>query len=124
MSLDTLLETGEKIYFDKYKESLEKEYLGSYIVIDVDSEKYVINNDKLKAFEEAKNNRATVVMLLPVRSDTKWWHKYVMKSNSLTFIKGRLKFGSATSSAPFPSCVVEIHPWLSNSPAIFTMDNK
>lgn len=48
----------------------------------------------------------TVVMLIPSRTDTRWWHNYVMKATEIRFIKGRLKFGGAKNSAPFPSCVV------------------
>lgn len=48
----------------------------------------------------------TVVMLIPSRTDTRWWHEYVMKATEIRFIKGRLKFGNAKNSAPFPSCVV------------------
>ena len=49
---------------------------------------------------------ASVVMLIPSRTDTRWWHDYVMKANEIRFIKGRLKFGNAVNNAPFPSCVV------------------
>ena len=47
-----------------------------------------------------------VVMLIPSRTDTRWWHDYVMKAKEIRFIKGRLKFGGATNSAPFPSAIV------------------
>ena len=47
-----------------------------------------------------------VVMLLPSRTDTKWWHEYVMKAEEIRFIRGRLKFGESKNSAPFPSCVI------------------
>ena len=53
---------------------------------------------------------ATVVMLLAVRSDTRWWHDFVMKADEIRFIKGRLKFGESKNSAPFPSCVVVFRP--------------
>jgi len=56
---------------------------------------------------------ATVVCLLPSRTDTKWWHDYVMKSDDIRFIKRRLKFGNAKHNAPFPSVVVVFRP-LSN----------
>lgn len=78
-----------------------------------------------KAYNEAKTNFAHVVMLLPVRTDTKWFHEYVMKSNKITFIKGRLKFGNAKNSAPFPSMIVEFRPtWNANGPEIDTILNK
>ncbi len=48
---------------------------------------------------------ATVVCLVPARTDTIWWHAYATKGE-VRFLKGRLKFGNATASAPFPSAVV------------------
>jgi len=52
---------------------------------------------------------ATVVCLIPARTDTQWWHAYVMKAE-IRFIKGRLKFGDAENSAPFPSAIVVFRP--------------
>ena len=49
---------------------------------------------------------ATVVMLLPARTDTKWFHDFIYNKAEIRFIKGRLKFGNASASAPFPSMVV------------------
>lgn len=47
-----------------------------------------------------------IVLLIPSRTDTKYWHKYIMKATEIRFIKGRLRFGNATENAPFPSCIV------------------
>ncbi len=58
-----------------------------------------------KAFTEWKKGK-TVVMLVPSRTDTKAWHDYAMKATEIRFVRGRLKFGDATNSAPFPSAVV------------------
>lgn len=58
-----------------------------------------------KAYEEYKKGK-TVVLLIPSRTDTKYWHEYIMKATEIRFIKGRLKFGNSKNSAPFPSCVV------------------
>ena len=58
-----------------------------------------------KAYESAESGEATVVCLLPSRTDTKWWHEYVMKADTLWFIKGRLKCEGALNSAPFPSVI-------------------
>ena len=52
----------------------------------------------------------TVVMLIPSRTDTRWWHDYVMKVTEIRFIKGKLKFGDAKNSAPSPSCIVIFKP--------------
>ena len=57
-----------------------------------------------KAFESARG-WATVVCLVPARTDTKWWHDFAMRGE-IQFIRGRLKFGGSKNSAPFPSAVV------------------
>lgn len=57
-----------------------------------------------KAYEESLKGR-TVVLLIPSRTDTRWWHDYVMRGE-IRFIKGRLKFDEHKNSAPFPSAVV------------------
>lgn len=59
-----------------------------------------------KAHEEGQKDNTTVVALIPARTDTRYWHDYVMKSHSIYFVKGRLKFGNGENSAPFPSAVV------------------
>lgn len=58
-----------------------------------------------KAYEEWQKGN-TVVMLIPSRTDTRYWHDYVMKATEIRFIKGRLKFGGSKNSAPFPSAIV------------------
>jgi len=57
-----------------------------------------------KAYESAQAG-ATVVCLIPSRTDTRWWHDYVMQGE-IRFIKGRLRFSGAQNSAPFPSAIV------------------
>lgn len=59
-----------------------------------------------KGFAAGKEADTRVVMLIPARTDTRYWHDYVMKAAKVYFIKGRLKFGNHTNSAPFPSAVV------------------
>lgn len=53
---------------------------------------------------------ATVVMLLPARTDTRWFHDYIYGRAEVRFIRGRLKFGGASENAPFPSMVVIFRP--------------
>lgn len=57
-----------------------------------------------KAYESSLKG-ATVVCLVPARTDTAWWHDFAMKGE-IEFIRGRLKFGGHKNSAPFPSAVV------------------
>ena len=57
-----------------------------------------------KAYESSQQG-ATVVCLVPSRTDTAWWHNYAMKGE-IRFVRGRLKFGGHANSAPFPCAVV------------------
>lgn len=59
-----------------------------------------------KAYEESLNG-ATVVCLIPARTDTMYWHDFIFdKADDIRFLKGRLKFGNGKNSAPFPSAIV------------------
>ena len=58
-----------------------------------------------KAYNESLKPNTLIVMLLPARTDTKWFHNYCVKGK-IEFIKGRLKFGGCKNSAPFPSMIV------------------
>ena len=57
-----------------------------------------------KAYESSLAG-ACVVCLLPARTDTKWFHDYVLPFAKVTFLRGRLKFGDSKNSAPFPSMI-------------------
>ena len=61
-----------------------------------------------KAYESAHDG-ATVVCLVPARTDTAWWHDYAVRGE-VRFLRGRLRFGDAKNSAPFPSAVVVFRP--------------
>ena len=58
-----------------------------------------------KAYISAKEG-ATVVALLPARTDTKWFHEYIYDKAEIRFIRGRLRFGGSENPAPFPSILV------------------
>ena len=59
-----------------------------------------------KAYMECQKENTLVVMLLPARTDTRWFHEFIYHKFEIRFIKGRLKFGSCKNSAPFPSMIV------------------
>ena len=59
-----------------------------------------------KAFRETRNDNTLVVMLIPSRTDTKYFHNYIYQRTEIRFIRGRLKFGESKNSAPFPSMIV------------------
>lgn len=61
-----------------------------------------------KAYQSALQG-ATVVCLVPARTDTKWWHQWAMRGE-IRLLRGRLKFGHAANSAPFPSAIIVFRP--------------
>jgi site-specific DNA-methyltransferase (adenine-specific) len=62
-----------------------------------------------KAYVSALHERATVVCLVPARTDTRWWHSYAMK-HEIRLFHGRLCFGAGTNPAPFPSALIVMRP--------------
>jgi site-specific DNA-methyltransferase (adenine-specific) len=57
-----------------------------------------------KAYEESKRN--VVVLLIPARTDTSYWHDYIFPyAKEIRYLRGRIKF-SGKNGAPFPSAVV------------------
>lgn len=61
-----------------------------------------------KKASEAAQAGHTTVMLIPSRTDTRWFHEYIYKKPNVEvrFIKGRLRFGNAQNPAPFPNMIV------------------
>lgn len=62
-----------------------------------------------KCSMEASRRNTTVVMLIPARTDTRWFHDYILGRAEIRFIKGRLRFetdGIPGGPAPFPSMIV------------------
>jgi len=64
---------------------------------------------------EASHQGALVVLLAHARTDTRWFHEWVYgKASEIRFVKGRLRFGDGTQSAPFPSLVAVFRPCRNN----------
>lgn len=91
-------------YYNKEADALKQEW-GGVIWMNPPYGRQIGNWVK-KAKEAARQEKATVVCLLPARTDTAWWHDYVMKADEIRLIRGRLRFGDGKGSAPFPSAIV------------------
>lgn len=64
-----------------------------------------------KCYEEGQ--RTTVVLLIPSRTDTSYFHDYLLDKAEIRFLRGRLKFeleGKPRDAAPFPSLVAVFRP--------------
>lgn len=72
-----------------------------------------------KAYEQSQQG-ATVVMLIPSRTETTYWHDYVMRAAEIRFVRGRLRFSGSSVNAPFPSAVVVFRPG-DHTPVISTI---
>ena len=63
-----------------------------------------------KSWEESQLSNTIIVLLIPARTDTKYFHDYIWKRAEIRFIRGRLKFtnesGQSFDPAPFPSMLV------------------
>ena len=59
-----------------------------------------------KWVKKAAESNATVVMLIPARTDAGWFHDWVLPCGRVEFLRGRIKFGGRKWNAPFPSMVV------------------
>ena len=59
-----------------------------------------------KWVRKASESNATVVMLIPARTDTAWFHDYIYGKAEVRFVRGRLRFSGAQHNAPFPCMVV------------------
>lgn len=62
-------------------------------------------------YDLAEGDVEALVFLVPARTDTRWFHDYVMPAAEIRFLRGRLKFGGAKNSAPFPSMVCIWREW-------------
>lgn len=65
-----------------------------------------------KCSDESKKPGTTVVMLIPARTDTSYFHDYIYQKDNveIRFIRGRLRFGGSSENAPFPNMVVIFNP--------------
>ncbi len=93
-------------YFTTKEDGLKQDWSGEIVFCNPPYGREIAKWVK-KCYEEAQKPDTIVVMLIPARTDTAWFHDYIYhKAKEIRFIRGRLKFGDAKNSAPFPSMVV------------------
>ena len=93
-------------YFTVQQDGLKQDW-GGYTVFCNPPYGRTIGEWVEKCFQEVYAGSCKyAVMLLPARTDTKWFHQYIYNKAEIRFLPGRLKFGGSKNSAPFPSMVV------------------
>lgn len=93
-------------YYTKEDDGLKQDWSGETVFCNPPYGRAIKDWVK-KCYEESKKPNTTVVILIPARTDTSYFHDYIYhKAKEIRFIRGRLKFGNAKNSAPFPSMVV------------------
>ncbi len=100
-------------HFTREEDGLARSWAGSVVFMNPPYGRD-IRHWMRKAFDAAQAG-ATVVCLVPSRTDTDWWHRYAMHGE-VRFLKGRLKFGNARHAAPFPSAIVIFRPEMLRHP--------
>jgi phage N-6-adenine-methyltransferase len=97
-------------FYTKGDDGLSKSWAGETVFVNPPYGRQI----RLWIKKAAEEVTATVVCLIPARTDTSYWHDYIWdeennqpyKGVELRFIRGRIKFGSMDKDAPFPSCLV------------------
>lgn len=90
-------------YYTKEDNGLLKDWGGERVWLNPPYSKIAMWVEK--AFREGMKDNTVVVMLIPARTDTRYFHKFILNRSEIRFVRGRLKF-SNKGNAPFPSMVV------------------
>lgn len=88
-------------FFDKETNGLKQSWDGENVWCNPPYGRVI--KDWVQKASEQRNGLS--VLLIPSRTDTKWFHEYVYGKAEIRFIKGRLKFGGHKSAAPFPNMI-------------------
>lgn len=94
-----------KKYYTKEDDGLTKSWSGERVFCNPPYGREIPNWVK-KCYEENKINNTFIVMLIPARTDTSYFHDYIYNKQVIRFIRGRLKFNDGKNPAPFPSMIV------------------
>ena len=108
-------------YYTQSDDSLSQDWSGNRVFLNPPYGR-ALKDWVQKAYEEGQKDDTVVVMLIPARTDTRYWHDYVMKADEIRFVRGRIKFGDGNNSAPCTSAVVVFRQSSFNGPRITGME--
>jgi site-specific DNA-methyltransferase (adenine-specific) len=81
---------GVKKFFTENQDGLKQNWKGEKVFVNPPFSN--INSWVNKCYNEGIKENTIVVMIIPSRTDTRYWHNYVMKANEIWFCKGRVNF--------------------------------
>ena len=93
-----------KKHYTKEDDGLSKDWQGEVVFCNPPYGREIVEWVK-KCHSEAQKG-VTVVMLIPARTDTSYFHDYIYGKYEIRFVRGRLHFNESKQGAPFPSMVV------------------
>ena len=90
-------------YYTKEQDGLKQDWSGEIVFCNPP-----YGREISKWIKKAYYSNTKCVLLIPARTDTKYFHDYIYKkwNVKVEFLKGRLKFSNSKNSAPFPSMIV------------------
>lgn len=93
-----------KKYFTKQTDGLAQNWQGNRVFCNPPYGKKIGDWVK-KCYDESRKPNTTVVLLIPARTDTAYFHDYILGKSDIYFLRGRLHFGNSKNGAPFPSII-------------------
>lgn len=93
------------LFYTKEQNGLAQDWVGHVVFCNPPYGKEIASWVRY-AYEQSRKPGTTVVMLIPARTDTRWFHDLCLPYGKIEFLRGRLKFGGCDNSAPFPSMIV------------------
>lgn len=93
-------------YYTRQDDGLAQDWSGEVVWCNPPYGREMPNWIKKCAEHAEAGGGGVAVMLIPARTDTKAFHEYIYGKAEIRFVRGRLKFGNAKNTAPFPSMVV------------------
>jgi phage N-6-adenine-methyltransferase len=94
-------------YYDASIDALVQDWKGvCWLNPPYGAKQYKLSNWIKKAYQETQKPDCTVVMLIPARTNTRWWHDYCMQAAEIRFLNGRPKFGDAKHGLPQPLALI------------------
>lgn len=99
--------TGAHAFFDAEDDGLTRDWICARGKLVFCNPPYASMAEwSAKAIEQILKQKGELIFLCPARTDTRWWHSMLPHIDAVAFWRGRLRFGDATASAPFPSAVL------------------